>query len=144
MTNKQHSEFVKNKKYYTDLLKEYQFELEYARCYLKSDTKKINELKNKIKNIETCIKIYKYEIRKCNREFNKKIMCKTNEYWVVRKKNGIGRLFDSEPIYDRINDMWFTFKSNIGVDAHLGVFIGDMFPEVTYENSPKKVLIKYM
>ena len=66
------------------------------------------------------------------------------EYWVVRKKNGIGRLFDSEPIYDRINDMWFTFKSNIGVDTHLGIFIGDMFPEVTYENSPKKVLIKYM
>lgn len=62
--------------------------------------------------------------------------------YATRTKSGILKGFNNEPKYDKYKDMWFCFKSGFGLDTDFGIFMGDLFPEITFENSPKQVEIK--
>ncbi len=59
------------------------------------------------------------------------------EMWIARDKNGLICLFKTKPIrHNEIfcsDDYWNTSCLSLGFDA---------FPEVTWENSPKKVELK--
>ena len=59
--------------------------------------------------------------------------------YIARTKSGILKGFTKEPRYDKYKDMWFCFKIGFGLDTDFGIFMGDLFPEITYENSPKQV-----
>ena len=54
--------------------------------------------------------------------------------WIARDKDGYLFLFDEKP-----NRYEFWFDSKLGDSYNLK---DDFFPEVTFENSPKKVEIK--
>ena len=62
--------------------------------------------------------------------------------WITRNKVGTGKAFKAEPRYDKNRDQWFAFKSPIGIDVDFGLYIGELFSEVTFENSPQEVEIK--
>ena len=59
--------------------------------------------------------------------------------YTTRTKSGILKGFKNEPKYDKYEDRWFCFNPGLGLDFDFGVFMGDLFPEITYENSPKQV-----
>ena len=59
--------------------------------------------------------------------------------YTARTKSGILKGFTKYPKYDKYRDMWFCFKPGFGLDVDFGIFMGDLFPEITYENSPKRV-----
>lgn len=59
--------------------------------------------------------------------------------YTTRTKSGILKGFKNEPKYDKYEDRWFCFNPGIGSDFDFGVFMGDLFPEITYGNSPKRV-----
>ena len=59
--------------------------------------------------------------------------------YTTRTKSGILKGFIKDPKYDKYRDMWFCFKPGFGLDVDFGVFMGDLFPEITFENSPKQV-----
>lgn len=59
--------------------------------------------------------------------------------YTARTKSGILKGFVKDPKYDKCRDMWFCFKPGFGLDIDLGIFMGDLFPEISYENSPKQV-----
>lgn len=59
--------------------------------------------------------------------------------YIARTKSGILKGFTKDPKYDKYRDMWFCFKLGFGLDVDFGIFMGDLFPEITYENSPKQV-----
>lgn len=57
--------------------------------------------------------------------------------YATRTKSGVLKGFVNEPKYDKYKDKWFCFKSGFNVD--FGIFMGDLFSEITYKNSPKRV-----
>lgn len=59
--------------------------------------------------------------------------------YAARTKSGVLKGFTNEPKYDKYKDKWFCFKSGFGLDVDLGIFMGDLFSEITYKNSPKRV-----
>lgn len=62
--------------------------------------------------------------------------------WITRNKAGRGKAFKAKPRFDKKRDWWFVFKYPTGIDIDFGLDIGELFPEVTFENSPKEVEIK--
>ena len=59
------------------------------------------------------------------------------ELWIARTKSGKLGLYLFKPLYSNTYDLWI---------CKFGVLIVDkkMFPEVTFENSPKRVEIKLL
>ena len=60
-----------------------------------------------------------------------------NGVWIARDKNGTLAMFKNEPILD-IDDAWYC--KDEGDD--FSIVNKDMFPEVTFKNSPKQLIIK--
>lgn len=60
-----------------------------------------------------------------------------NCVWIARDKNGSLAIFDSEPILD--DNEWFSSEPFAGEYSCIN---NEMFPEVTFENSPKQLIIK--
>ena len=58
------------------------------------------------------------------------------EFWIARDKDGSLSIFKNEPFLSVSG--WKV----IGGDEMLFISDSDSFPEVTYENSPKKVKIE--
>lgn len=56
------------------------------------------------------------------------------ELWIARDKSGYLLLFESTPIRKR--------NAFYCLEGHYYVLLGDLFPEVTFENSPKKVKLE--
>ena len=54
--------------------------------------------------------------------------------WIARDKNGTLALHESEP-YCPYNNTWHNSNQEFYLDD-------DLFPEVTFENSPQKIEIK--
>lgn len=59
------------------------------------------------------------------------------EIWIARDKNGLICLFNTKPI--RHDD---EFYANENLTASCFALDFDAFPEVTWENSPKRVEVK--
>lgn len=57
--------------------------------------------------------------------------------WVARDKDGTLAMFKNKPILDIDND-WYCEDC----DGDFSIVNKDMFPEVTFENSPKQLIIK--
>ena len=55
--------------------------------------------------------------------------------WIARDENGCLCLHDEKP-YCSANGVWYSIKQMI----HLSK---DLFPEITFENSPKCVTLKF-
>ena len=60
-----------------------------------------------------------------------------NGVWIVRDKDGTLAIFKNKPILD-IDDDWYCKD----YDYDFSIVNKDMFPEVTFENSPKQLIIK--
>ena len=58
------------------------------------------------------------------------------EFWMARDKDGSLSIFKNEPFLS------FSGWKVIGGDEMLFISDSDSFPEITYENSPKKVKIE--
>ena len=58
------------------------------------------------------------------------------EFWIARNENGTLEIFKEKP-YITIECEWFAEG-----EEYLNIYDEDSFPEVTFENSPKKVEIK--
>ena len=61
--------------------------------------------------------------------------------WITRNKAGRGKAFKVKPRFDKRRDQWWAFKSPIGIDVDFGLDIGELFSEITSENSPQEVEI---
>ena len=59
--------------------------------------------------------------------------------YTARTKSGILKGFTNEPKYDKYKDKWFCCKSGFELSFDFGIFMGELFPEITYEKSPKRV-----
>lgn len=59
------------------------------------------------------------------------------EYWVARDRNGKLYLIKQESAPERIGDIFSIDKADIHYQVD-----EDLFPEVTWENSPKKIRIE--
>lgn len=57
-----------------------------------------------------------------------------NSVWIARDKDGTLAIFKNKPILDTDND-WYS-------KGKFSIVNKDMFPEVTFENSPKQLIIK--
>lgn len=55
--------------------------------------------------------------------------------WIARDKNGLLRLFDEEPHYVNDKRGWEPILGSIWLSE-------DIFPSVTWENSPQEVELK--
>ena len=56
--------------------------------------------------------------------------------WIARDKNGWLCIFSTEPHLDKAKERWEIDSIDwCGIDE-------DLFPEVTFENSPKELVIK--
>lgn len=60
-----------------------------------------------------------------------------NGVWIARDKDGTLAIFENKPIlvYD---NSWYVEDC----DEEFSIINKDMFPEVTFENSPKQLIIK--
>lgn len=60
--------------------------------------------------------------------------------WIARNKDGSLTLFENEPYYHDIQGFWYdVFEMPIADDLK-----STLFPEVTFENSPREVELKLM
>ena len=57
--------------------------------------------------------------------------------WIARDKNGTLAIFENKPILDYDN-AWYCED----VDEGFSIVNSEMFPEITFENSPKQLIIK--
>ena len=57
--------------------------------------------------------------------------------WIARDKNGFIGLYRSEPFWKRVNAYREDWKGDF-----MAYLNKDIFPEVTFENSPQQVEIK--
>ena len=57
------------------------------------------------------------------------------ELWIARTKSGKLGLYNFKPLYNNIYDLWICKHGVLIIDKKL-------FPEVTFENSPKRVKIE--
>ena len=60
-----------------------------------------------------------------------------NSVWIARDKNGTLAIFENKPILD-YDDAWYCEYS----DEVFNTINSEMFPEITFENSPKQLIIK--
>lgn len=60
-----------------------------------------------------------------------------NGVWIARDKNGTLAIFEDEPIL--FNDEWFNSRP---FEGNFSCIDNVMFPEITFENSPKQLIIK--
>ena len=60
------------------------------------------------------------------------------KFWIARDYNGELWLYDHKPVIDDLNFMFIYRGDDICKTSELN---GDLFPEVTFENSPKPVEI---
>lgn len=60
-----------------------------------------------------------------------------NGVWIARDKDGTLAMFKNKPILD-IDNAWYCEDC----DDDFSIVNKDMFPEVTFENSPKQLIIK--
>ena len=60
-----------------------------------------------------------------------------NGVWIARDKNGALAIFEDEPTLD--DNEWFNSKPFVGEYSCINE---QMFPEITFENSPKQLIIK--
>jgi hypothetical protein len=58
--------------------------------------------------------------------------------WIARDKNGILTIFKNKPIL-YMDNAWYCKDD---YDFDYSTVNKDMFPEVTFENSPKQLIIK--
>jgi hypothetical protein len=62
------------------------------------------------------------------------------ELWISRNPNGVLKLFNVEPVYDEFFETWETFVE----DGFVGYLDEEEVPEVTFENSPRRVGLKLL
>lgn len=65
--------------------------------------------------------------------------------WIARRKSNKLYMFFDKPMLTDDSKSWFVLKSipHHGLYADSGIQINkDMFPEVTFENSPKEIELK--
>ena len=60
-----------------------------------------------------------------------------NTVWIARDKNGTLTIFENKPILD-YNNAWYCEYPDEGFST----INNEMFPEITFENSPKQLIIK--
>ena len=60
-----------------------------------------------------------------------------NGVWIARDKDGTLGIFKNKPILD-IDNAWYCENC----DDDFSIVNKDMFSEVTFENSPKQLIIK--
>ena len=60
-----------------------------------------------------------------------------NTVWIARDKNGTLAIFENKPILDYDN-AWYCED----VDENFNTINSEMFPKITFENSPKQLIIK--
>lgn len=60
-----------------------------------------------------------------------------NGVWIARDKNGTLAIFENKPILDYDN-AWYCEH----IDEKFSTINHEMFPEITFENSPKQLIIK--
>ena len=60
-----------------------------------------------------------------------------NGVWIARDKDGTLAMFKNKPILG-IDNAWYCKDDN----DDFSIVNQDMFPEVTFENSPKQLIIK--
>ena len=58
--------------------------------------------------------------------------------WIARDKDGTLAIFENKPIIDYDDDAWYGEDA----DEEFSIINRDMFPEITFENSPKQLIIK--
>ena len=70
------------------------------------------------------------------------------ELWIARDRDDSLNLFKSKPVRDTkgyFRSSIVVNQGNIGIsDRLLSIWECDLFPEVTWENSPKKVELKLL
>ena len=65
------------------------------------------------------------------------------ELYIARDKNNSLSLCTHEPVYEEFFDSWEESREYYDDDYSFHVYIPeDLFPEVTFENSPMKVELK--
>lgn len=57
--------------------------------------------------------------------------------WIARDKDGTLTIFDDKPILDC--DNWYNEDEYAG---NFSIIASTFFPEITFENSPKELIIK--
>lgn len=57
--------------------------------------------------------------------------------WIARDKNGTLAIFENKPILDYDNAWYCEY-----IDEKFNTIDSELFPEVTFENSPKQLIIK--
>ena len=60
--------------------------------------------------------------------------------WISRNPNGVLKLFNVEPTYDKNFERWETLIE----DGFVGYLDKEEMPEVTFENSPRRVGLKLL
>lgn len=60
-----------------------------------------------------------------------------NDVWIARDKDGTLAMFENKPILD-VDNAWYCGDA----DKDFSIINRDMFPEITFENSPKQLIIK--
>ena len=60
-----------------------------------------------------------------------------NGVWIARDKTGTLAIFENKPILD-IDNAWYCEDC----DDDFDIINKEMFPEITFENSPKQLIIK--
>lgn len=66
-----------------------------------------------------------------------------NDFWVAREKNGKFYMYKEKPIYDKKRKFWRVTEEVNPNEYYFGErqLPQDMFLEITFANSPKKVKI---
>lgn len=62
------------------------------------------------------------------------------ELWISRNPNGVLKLFNVEPTYDKNFETWETYVE----DGFVGYLDKEEMTEVTFENSPRRVGLKLL
>ena len=60
-----------------------------------------------------------------------------NNVWIARDKNGTLAIFENKPILDYDNAWYCEYA-----DEAFSTINNELFPEITFENSPKQLIIK--
>lgn len=58
------------------------------------------------------------------------------EFWIARDETGDLALYHLKPELNNLDDLAFYQPSKFGIEYPI---CGDLFPEITFENSPQKI-----
>ena len=64
------------------------------------------------------------------------------EYYIARDKDGLLWLFGSEPVKNEIDGIFMVNRNENGEWPEEYELKKEMFPEVTFENSPQRIELK--